>query len=184
MLSYLDNSEASKVGTKEMEEHALALNEPSVDREHIVRHARGEKHKKCSSSSGDKGAKEILVASVARWEEHLRMLTVLERECLDLSEAIEHLSEKQELLAIMMESKRCLQKDAPDRFQEQIFQKLKELEEQNIGAVGTQAQVGKIGEGKGSSQDFTGVAAVRGRRWFCCDHRLFILLFLLAFCGV
>ena len=47
------------------------------------------------------GATEILVASVARWEEHPRMLIVLNRKCLDLSEAIEHLSEKQELLATL-----------------------------------------------------------------------------------
>ena len=39
------------------------------------------------------------------------MLTVLERKCLDLSEAIEQLSEKQELLAtFFFESKRSLQK--------------------------------------------------------------------------
>ena len=41
------------------------------------------------------------------------MLTVLERKCLDLSEAIEQLSEKQELLATLMESKKSLQKSWP-----------------------------------------------------------------------
>ena len=35
MLSYLDDSEALKVGTKELEEHVLAPNESSVDMEHI-----------------------------------------------------------------------------------------------------------------------------------------------------
>ena len=45
---------------------------------------------------GRQGAKEILVASVARWEEHPRMRIVLERKCLDLSETVEQLSEKQE----------------------------------------------------------------------------------------
>ena len=49
-----------------------------------------------------------------------------------------------------------------------------------MGAVGTQAQVGKIGEGKGSSQDFTRVGAVIGWRWFCWCHTRFLLLFLLA----
>ena len=51
---------------------------------------------------------------------------------------------------------------------EQIFKELKELEEQKskrgIGVVGTQAQVGKTGEGKGSSQDFKGVGSVRGQK--------------------
>ena len=37
-------------------------------------------------------ANEILVAGVASWEEHLRMLIVLEREYLELRKEIEHLS--------------------------------------------------------------------------------------------
>ena len=53
------------------------------------------------------------------------MLIDVERECLDLSEAIEQLSEKQELLALLMESKKSLQKVAPEKFQEKIFQELK-----------------------------------------------------------
>ena len=66
----------------------------------------------------------MLVASVARWEEHLRMLIVLERECLELKEEIEHMSEKQELLATLMEGKMSVQKVAPasEEFQRQIFQ--------------------------------------------------------------
>ena len=75
------------------------------------------------------GAPEIMVASMARWKKHLRLLIVLEREGLDFSEAIEHLSEKQELLATLMESKMSLQKVAPEEFQRQIFQELKELED-------------------------------------------------------
>ena len=56
---------------------------------------------------------------------------VLARECLDVSEAIQNLSEKQELMAALMESKKRLQKDASERFQEQIFQEMMmELEEQ------------------------------------------------------
>ena len=43
MLSYLDNSEALKVSAKELEEHVLAPNEPSVETELILRQTRGEK---------------------------------------------------------------------------------------------------------------------------------------------
>ena len=50
---------------------------------------------------------------MARWEEHLRLLIVLERKCLDLGEATGQLSEKQELLAALVEGKMSLQKDAP-----------------------------------------------------------------------
>ena len=69
------------------------------------------------------------------------MLIVLERECLELREEIEHLSDKQEVLASLMEGKTSMQKVAPEDFQRQIFQELKELEEQktkrSIGAIGT-----------------------------------------------
>ena len=46
MLGYLDNSEASKLSTKELKEQVLSPNEPSVNIERTVRQARSEKHKK------------------------------------------------------------------------------------------------------------------------------------------
>ena len=93
MLSYLDFSEALKVGAKELEEYVLALDESSINMGHIARQARSVK--KCSRSFSRQGATKIMITSVARWEEHLRMLEVLKRECLDLTEAIENLSEKE-----------------------------------------------------------------------------------------
>ena len=74
--------------------------------------------KDCSRSSADKEQKSV--DSVARWEGYLRMLIVLERRCLDLSEAVEH---------TLMESGKSLQKDAPDMCHEKISQELQELEE-------------------------------------------------------
>ena len=73
MLSYLDNSEALKVDSKELEDQVPAPNEPRVDIDHIAVQARGEQHQRLSQIFTRQGAKEILVASVARWEEHLRM---------------------------------------------------------------------------------------------------------------
>ena len=72
----------------------------------MARQARSEKSKKLFQIFSRQGAKEIPVASVARWEEHLRMLIVLERGRLELREEIEHLNEKQEVLAILMEDKK------------------------------------------------------------------------------
>ena len=44
---------------------------------------------------------------------------------------VEHLSEKQEVLATLMEDKMSMQKVAPEKYQEKIFEELKkELEEQ------------------------------------------------------
>ena len=58
------------------------------------------------------------------------MLKVLERKCLDLSEAIEQLSEKQELLATLMESKKSLQKVAPEKVSGEDFPGVEGVEEQ------------------------------------------------------
>ena len=60
----------------------------------------------------------------------MRTLIVLERECLELKEEIDHLSETQELLAALMEGNMSMQKLAPEDFQRQIFQELKKLEQQ------------------------------------------------------
>ena len=115
------------------------------------------------------------------------MLTVLERRCLDLSEAIEQLSEKQELLGTLMESKKGLEKGAPERFHEKIFQRVEGVGGAEVkrgsGAVGTQAQVGKLKKERDRARDVTGEGAARGRGWFHCCHRSVSLLFLLALCG-
>ena len=68
---------------------------------------------------------------MARWEEQLKGLVVLERHCLTLREEVEHLSEGQEVLADLMEGKMNMQKTAPVDFQRQIFQEPKEVEEQS-----------------------------------------------------
>ena len=62
MPSFLDNSEASKVDTKELEDHVLAPNEPRVDTDHIARQARGAQHQRWwFQIFSRQGAKEILV---------------------------------------------------------------------------------------------------------------------------
>ena len=95
----------------------------------IARRARSEKSKKLFQIFSRQGANEILVASMAKWEEHLRMLVLLERACLALREEVEHLNEKQEVLAILMEGKMSMQKVALEKYQEKIFEELKELKE-------------------------------------------------------
>ena len=67
------------------------------------------------------GAKKILVASLARWEEQQRMLSKLEQKNQELWQTIEQRSERQELLAAQMERMKILQKDALEKFLEQIF---------------------------------------------------------------
>ena len=124
MLSHLDHSEVSKVNTRE-----LAPNEPEADMGHIVVQARGEEHQRLFQVFSRQGAQAILVASVARWEKYQKMLIFLEQTCQELCQTVEQMSERQELLAALMESEKSLQK-APQEFQRQIFLELKELEEQ------------------------------------------------------
>ena len=83
----------------------------------------------------------------------MRTLIVLEREFLDLSEAIEQLNEKQELLATLMKGQMSMQKVAPEKYQEKIFEKLKELEEQTtkeaLELLGRKHKLGKLEKERG-----------------------------------
>ena len=60
----------------------------------------------------------------------VKVLIVLERRCLTLKEEEEHLGKKQEVLADLLVSKRDMQKETPEKYQENIFEKFRELEEQ------------------------------------------------------
>ena len=60
----------------------------------------------------------------------LKGLIELERRCLTLREEVGLLSEGQEVLTDLMVNKMDVQKTVPEDFQRQIFEDLKELEEQ------------------------------------------------------
>ena len=111
-------SEVLKVSTRELKEQVLSPDESSVRKVRIARQARSEKSKKLFQIFRQ-GANEVLIASMARWEEHLKGLVVLERHCLALREEVEHLNERQEVLAILTEGKMNMQKVAPEDFQRQ-----------------------------------------------------------------
>ena len=65
---------------------------------------------------------------------------------MDISEAIEQLSEKQELLPTPMESKKSLQKFALEEFQREIFQDLKELGQKSKEALELLGRKHKLGK--------------------------------------
>ena len=60
----------------------------------------------------------------------MKGLIELESRCQTLREDVEHLGEQQEVVADLMVSKRDMQKEAPEKYQEKIFEDFKELEEQ------------------------------------------------------
>ena len=76
-------SEVLKVSTRELKEQVLSPDESSVSIVRIARQARSDKSKKLFHIFR-RGANEVLIASMDRWEEHLRILVVLEREYLAL----------------------------------------------------------------------------------------------------
>ena len=103
MLDYLNKCEGLKVDVQELEFHVLAQNEPNIDVKRIVMQARGERHQRLFHASSQQGANEVLVASVARWDERERMLIILEQRSHQLCQANEQISERQEPLAAQME---------------------------------------------------------------------------------
>ena len=79
-VEVLEDSEALKVSTRELKEQVLSPDESSVRKVRIAMQARCEKSSKLSQIFRQ-GANEVLIACMAGWAEHLRMLVVLEREC-------------------------------------------------------------------------------------------------------
>ena len=69
-------------------------------------------------------------ASLARWDTQLKGLAELDRRCLDLMQEVQLLSERQEVLVGMVASKRNMQKETLQKYQEKVFEEFKELEEQ------------------------------------------------------
>ena len=72
----------------------------------------------------------MYIASSARWDTQLKGLVELKWRCQDLMQEMELVNERQEFLAGMVTSKRDMQKEAPEKCQEKVFEEFKELEEQ------------------------------------------------------
>ena len=47
-----------------------------------------------------------MVASVARWDEHARMLVIHKEKCKEPSQSVQHMNERQEMFSAMTERKR------------------------------------------------------------------------------
>ena len=85
MLKFWEDSESTKVSTRELQEQLLSPNESRVNVVRIARQARNEKKEKLFQIFRQREG-EVLIASKARWDEHLKGLIELERRCLKLRE--------------------------------------------------------------------------------------------------
>ena len=72
---------------------------------------------------------EVCIASLAMWDAQLKGLVELERRCQDLIQEVKLTSEKQEVLAGLVEDRIRLQSKATEKYHETLFEELRELEE-------------------------------------------------------
>ena len=71
----------------------------------------------------------MCTASLARWGTQLKGLVELERRCQDVTQEVKLLSERQEVLAGLVEDQSRLQSKATEKYYETIFEGMRELEE-------------------------------------------------------
>ena len=124
MLKYLVDSEDVKVGLGELKEHLEAPEEADISIMQIAKQAMNERGQKLFQIFRQE-ENEVYIASLARWDTQLKGLVELERRCQDLMQEVELLSERQEVLAGLVEDKSRLQSKATEKYSETIFEEMK-----------------------------------------------------------
>ena len=131
MLRYQDNSDDVKVGITELQER-LDVSE----------------NRFFCSASGPAGEEVLCIGSWARWDAQLKGLVELERRCRDTRQEIQVKSESQEISESTMEDKLKLQSRANERYHDQIFEEMKELEqnrsERRLQSSGNSRRIRKV----------------------------------------
>ena len=95
----------------------------------IAQQARNERSQKLFETFRQ-GENEVYIACLARWDTQLKGLAELEeRAVMTLMQEMKLLSERQEVLTCLVEHKIRLQSRATEKYCEQIFEEMKELEE-------------------------------------------------------
>ena len=111
------------------------------------------------------GENEVYSASLARWDTQLKGLVELERRCQDLMQEVQLQSERQEVLVGMV-SKRDMQKEAPQNYQENVFEEFLELEEQRareaLELVQKKHMLTKVGRRKGKNENVAEIGRIVG----------------------
>ena len=128
MLKYLEDNEDVKVGLRELKEQLEMLEEASISVMQIAKQARNERGQKIFQIFRQE-ENEVYIVSSARWVTQLKRLVELERRCQDLMQEVKLPSERQEVLAGLVEDKSGLQSSATEKYFETIFEEMRELEE-------------------------------------------------------
>ena len=69
---------------------------------------------------------EVYIASLARWDRQLKGLVELDMRCQELMQEVLLLSERQEVLAGLVEDNSTLQSKATEKYYETIFEEMRE----------------------------------------------------------
>ena len=132
MVQYLDKSESLEVDIEELKIACWGQRSETSISGTFVLNARGEKLRRLFHAFSVQGLSGLLVASVARWDEHARKLGIHEQKCQELSQTIKCMSESQEKLLEMLERKHSLFKEAPDDLRKHTFPEIRELDERSL----------------------------------------------------
>ena len=131
MLGYLEDSEDLKVDIHELNAQLKTLEEEGRSIVQIAKKARNEKGQKIFDTFRQ-GKEEVCTASFARWNTLLKSPAELERRCRGMTQEVKLLSERQEVLKGMVEDKIRLRTRATEKYYEQIFEEMKELEQTEV----------------------------------------------------
>ena len=113
LLKYSEDSEDLKVGFSELKEQLETPEEAGFSIMHTAKQARNDRGQKLFDIFRQ-GENKVYIASLARWDTQLKGLVELD-------------SERQDVLVGVVVSKRDMQKEAPKKYQEKVFEEFKEL---------------------------------------------------------
>ena len=125
-------------GPSELKEQMETPEEKGISIMQIAKQARQEEGEKLFHIFKEE-EDEVYIASWARWDIQLEGWVELERRCLDLMQEVELLSDRQEVLAGLAVSKRDMQKEAPRKYEEKVFEEFKESKGKRIFGAGNRS---------------------------------------------
>ena len=131
MLKYLQDSEDLKVSLRELQEQLESLEEAGISIMQSAKQARNERGQKLFQIFRQE-ENEVYMPSLAGWDTQMKGLVELDRRCQELMQEVELSSERQEVLAGLVEDKIRVQSKATETYYETIFEEMGELDEKSF----------------------------------------------------
>ena len=128
MLKYLGNSDDVKVGITELQERLEVSEEAGISVRQVAQQAMNE-NGETFFELFRQGEGEVSIASLARWNAQPKGLVELERGCRNTRQEVQVLSERQERFKSTVENMLKLQRRVDERYHDQIFEEIKEMEQ-------------------------------------------------------